>query len=575
VFTWTVQNPGQVPALDWSSVFAPTRCQRSSPSAMDFQLDSYAQYSDASTPRTPSPRTSVSSDDIHYPSPGFKPIVDVAVAPALYEHNDEHGIVPEPHAIKAAAYMHSQHYHNASYPPPPSSRGSLLDELYDQEMPESNIPNELYQSHDSYHHQQPHHHSHSRHHGWTLPPQSAHGEHLPPVRHLHDIPMGRRATFPMVRHEGRESLPYPPPPFMTESPNPYGSRPGTMYGDPLPMDAMHHHMDEPFAHNVGLAASPHAPLYDMIKTEDSPVIVPSQTGYCRPPSAGMHGLPCLSPHAGLLVQHTDDAASKETQYLRRRCFNCHTTEPPSWRRSTLNPGKIVCNKCGLYERTHLRPRPLRFDELRAGSKTRKQPKGAVNGSPKVGKLSPVVKKESRDSAEPLQRRSSVSSSNGSAPSVTGATSDWDDSSKFNCRYLSNVELIRVSVSLASSGSLPSSSFNSPAVSTFSIPRDSASQSPPRDGGIRLPNAPLSDIASLTSSPEQRPTSASGLSPPTPRKPGDYYGTDAEQDMYSRHDVLSQPSMPEVTGWQSVPLSDLAPSKSKSRSNSLRKSVVAV
>ncbi|KAJ7688685.1 hypothetical protein B0H17DRAFT_897758, partial [Mycena rosella] len=63
--------------------------------------------------------------------------------------------------------------------------------------------------------------------------------------------------------------------------------------------------------------------------------------------------------------HTDDAASKETQYLRRRCFNCHTTEPPSWRRSTLNPGKIVCNKCGLYERTHLRARPLRFDELRA------------------------------------------------------------------------------------------------------------------------------------------------------------------------------------------------------------------
>ncbi|KAK0461693.1 uncharacterized protein EV420DRAFT_1526676, partial [Desarmillaria tabescens] len=79
----------------------------------------------------------------------------------------------------------------------------------------------------------------------------------------------------------------------------------------------------------------------------------------------------LSPHTGLPVQHTDDAASKETQYLRRRCFNCHTTEPPSWRRSTLNPGKIVCNKCGLYERTHLRPRPLRFDELRAGNKARK------------------------------------------------------------------------------------------------------------------------------------------------------------------------------------------------------------
>ncbi|KAF8605297.1 hypothetical protein BDV93DRAFT_423478, partial [Ceratobasidium sp. AG-I] len=52
---------------------------------------------------------------------------------------------------------------------------------------------------------------------------------------------------------------------------------------------------------------------------------------------------------------TDDAASKETQYLRRRCHNCQQVEPPSWRRSHLVPGKIVCNRCGLYERTHLRP----------------------------------------------------------------------------------------------------------------------------------------------------------------------------------------------------------------------------
>ncbi|KAJ6542705.1 von Willebrand factor type A domain-containing protein [Mycena capillaripes] len=63
------------------------------------------------------------------------------------------------------------------------------------------------------------------------------------------------------------------------------------------------------------------------------------------------------------VQHVDDAASKETQYLRRRCFNCQKTDTASWRRSTLNPGKIVCNMCGLYERTHTRARPLRFDEL--------------------------------------------------------------------------------------------------------------------------------------------------------------------------------------------------------------------
>lgn len=146
----------------------------------------------------------------------------------------------------------------------------------------------------------------------------------------------------------------------------------------------------------------------------------------------------------------------------------------------------------------------------------------------------------------------------------------------------------LAVSLASSGSLPSSSFNSPAVSTFSIPRDPNSQSPPllpRDGGIRLPNTPLSDIASLTQSPQQRPASASSPSL-TPRKsatsPGYYPNGNGNGDFYSRRTSCdgqqqqpgTPPSMPEVTGWQSVPMADLAPSKPKSRSNSLRKPVAA-
>ncbi|KAJ7682890.1 von Willebrand factor type A domain-containing protein [Mycena rosella] len=57
------------------------------------------------------------------------------------------------------------------------------------------------------------------------------------------------------------------------------------------------------------------------------------------------------------IAYTVDVAVKETQYLRRRCFTCHTTEPPSWRCSTAHPGKIVCNKCGLYERTTFYRRP--------------------------------------------------------------------------------------------------------------------------------------------------------------------------------------------------------------------------
>lgn len=37
-----------------------------------------------------------------------------------------------------------------------------------------------------------------------------------------------------------------------------------------------------------------------------------------PEVGGTYPLPCLAPHNSLLVQHTDDTVSKETQYLWRR-----------------------------------------------------------------------------------------------------------------------------------------------------------------------------------------------------------------------------------------------------------------
>ena len=77
-----------------------------------FHFDSYTSYSDASTPRTPSPRTSVcSADDVYAaPSPHFKHQVDVPI----FERADDGGIVPEPHAIKAATQMWNYQYN--SYP---------------------------------------------------------------------------------------------------------------------------------------------------------------------------------------------------------------------------------------------------------------------------------------------------------------------------------------------------------------------------------------------------------------------------------------------------------------------------
>jgi hypothetical protein len=385
-----------------------------------------------------------------------------------------------------------------------NSRGSLLQELYEQEIPEQHTvsPNFHQQSENwSHHHQQQQ--------------QSRPSE----------FSMMRRATFPYVRHDRDDGMPMQGyPPFMQQQHHHqqmlhqqhhhhnhpdnlihYSPRQEALYGEPHPMDGAHGENFIPSMSN-----SPHSSYHEFddgtnIKLEDggAPLMVPSQTSFYRSPSSHPMTVSYISPHTGLPVQHTDDAASKETQYLRRRCYNCHTTEPPSWRRSTLTPGKIVCNKCGLYERTHLRPRPLRFDELRAGNKARKQSKASAAGSPNPSvspKQGKMVKKEPREYGPgALMRRSSVSSSS-SVHSGSGA-SDWDDN-----------------VSIYSSGSAPPTSFNSPVSHNFPLSRD-ASQSPPRDGGIRLPNNPLSDIASMHI---QQPQSQH----PTPRKshtsPGAYF-----------------------------------------------------
>ncbi|KAI6024458.1 hypothetical protein EDC04DRAFT_3143235 [Pisolithus marmoratus] len=307
----------------------------------------------------------------------------------------------------------------------------------------------------------------------------------------HDHTVIRRATFPYVRHD--QLSPYPA---------------SHLYDFCAPM---YHDPAEPSHHQA-------------IKLEDTPLIVPSQLGYsAHAIHPHHHGSPpsYLSPATGgtVAIQHTDDAASKETQYLRRRCFNCHTTEPPSWRRSTLNPGKIVCNKCGLYERTHLRARPLRFDELRAGGKTRKttgvaqSDKKGPKSPPAAVTSSPQVKKEPREFG--LIRRPSVSSSVSSG----GALSDWDDS----------VSVYSSQPPTPGSASGQSSAFPSPAVATFSIPR--SSQSPPADNGlqapIRLPNAPLSDIASLQQQQSQQPH-------PTPRKAATAPGYFSQPVAYQGH-----------------------------------------
>ncbi|KAL0955261.1 hypothetical protein HGRIS_004152 [Hohenbuehelia grisea] len=78
-----------------------------------------------------------------------------------------------------------------------------------------------------------------------------------------------------------------------------------------------------------------------------------------------YGMPYPLPgQTSLGITHTDDAATKLSDRVRRRCFNCCTTDTSTWRRSNLSPGKVLCNKCGLFERTHSRPRPEQFPHKR-------------------------------------------------------------------------------------------------------------------------------------------------------------------------------------------------------------------
>ncbi|KAF8519830.1 hypothetical protein JB92DRAFT_2710148, partial [Gautieria morchelliformis] len=76
--------------------------------------------------------------------------------------------------------------------------------------------------------------------------------------------------------------------------------------------------------------------------------------------------------------YTDEVGIKESALLKRLCFNCRAVQAPSWRKSKLNVGKILCNKCGIYESTHMTPRPL---------KTRPRRSNTEGGPPKKRKIS--------------------------------------------------------------------------------------------------------------------------------------------------------------------------------------------
>jgi len=90
-------------------------------------------------------------------------------------------------------------------------------------------------------------------------------------------------------------------------------------------------------------------------------------------------------------------------------------------------------------------------------------------------------------------------------------------------------------------------------------------------GIRLPNAPLNDIATLGTPPSRRESpyfQASGL--PAADSPQEMFrrASMSSGDLQSQQQTLRRTDIPEVTGWQSVPMTDLGPAGRLVRKNSI-------
>lgn len=131
-------------------------------------------------------------------------------------------------------------------------------------------------------------------------------------------------------------------------------------GHPYGFNA-HPSFDHRYDHSDG---SNHSTYHNSVALSSHPNIPPVshlQNNHVRDAYSHPYPIPGQPQVASI---YTDDANTKLSERVRRRCFNCCTTDTSTWRRSNLSPGKVLCNKCGLFERTHSRPRPEQFPHKR-------------------------------------------------------------------------------------------------------------------------------------------------------------------------------------------------------------------
>lgn len=132
-----------------------------------------------------------------------------------------------------------------------------------------------------------------------------------------------------------------------------------------------HHPESHFSaradpiHHGGYIYNPPPPPFDHRYDHSHPVSYHTASGLpthftvppppmAHPPSYG-HPYPQPGNQASVPIIHTDDAATKLSDRVRRRCFNCCTTDTSTWRRSNLSPGKVVRPSCHLFRQPLLIP----------------------------------------------------------------------------------------------------------------------------------------------------------------------------------------------------------------------------
>lgn len=229
---------------------------------------------------------------------------------------------------------------------------------------------------------------------WSSPALSE--QCAPYMPELYKVPALADSRPRVVQSEWSDVGPFSLPPYSQQPPAYIQSQ--QIYGSSMVPEERRFYPEGMMYNDVPLPTDDVYAEPAIVKSEPAAVVVPTQAPYySRPPSvaSSMSSGP-MPPHHIVHVVFTDDAASKETQYLRRRCHNCQQVEPPSWRRSHLVPGKIVCNRCGLYERTHLRP-VSRFTRARLGCHS-------LRFSDHIASMrsGPAIKAESRQSRAPEQ-----------------------------------------------------------------------------------------------------------------------------------------------------------------------------